>query len=100
MQFEPNTIVLYRRGPNDYNSLFQILNDFNIVEIISGLRVLKDESYLSFTILFHNQVCISRENCTEGTLRAYTLLIRSICILIDEHGDFRLNFAITKLLVK
>ena len=40
------------------------------------------------------------EPVPEGTLRAYRLFIRSICILIDEHGDFRLNFAITKLLVK
>ena len=38
--------------------------------------------------------------CTVGTLRAYTLFIRWVCILRDEHGDFRLNFVTVSQMVK
>ena len=57
IQDTPSLIVLVSAGAL-YNPNWQeqILNDVNLVEIISGLKVLKDESYLSFITLFENKV--------------------------------------------
>ena len=60
-----------------------ILKENYILEIASGVKILKDDSLVSLRLLFDSQVCLklSRDNFSDETLQSDILLLLLLLLL-------------------